>query len=202
MSHPSPVLSPRAATVPAATEVCLCPEREICSLFYICDFEYCFPHPNQFRWLRQTTSKVVRRLGRAFPVCLSVCPRAARGPPAAPRRGSSAPEACRRARCGTEHMRSADTAAQRLTECLSRGRGLRPSIDRACAGDVCAALLFRLMHSTAVLATPIIVFFLLEWFVDDSQPEWPGYCFAAGFGAVGLIAACAHSCSLRCSLAS
>ena len=58
------------------------------------------------------------------------------------------------------------------------------------------------MHSTAVLATPIIVFFLLEWFVDDSQPEWPGYCLAAGFGAAGLIAACAQSCSLRCSLAS
>ena len=97
-------------------------------------------------------------------------------------------------------MLTADAAAQRLTKCLSGGRGLRPSIDSACAGDVCAALLFRLMHSTAVLATPIIVFFLLEWFVDDSQPEWPGYCFAAGFGVVGLIAACAQSCSLRCSL--
>ena len=97
-------------------------------------------------------------------------------------------------------------SAQRLAACLSRGlsRGLslRASIDRAWAADVVAALLFRLMHSTAVLATPIIVFFLLEWFVDDSQPEWPGYCLAAGFGAAGLIAACAQSCSLRCSLAS
>ena len=97
-------------------------------------------------------------------------------------------------------MLAADAAARRLTECLSRGGGLRPSIDRACAGDVCAALLFRLVHSTAVLATPIIVFFLLEWYVDDAQPEWPGYCYAAGFGAAGLIAACAQSCSLRCSL--
>ena len=89
----------------------------------------------------------------------------------------------------TERMLAADAAARRLTECLSRGGGLRPSIDRACAGDVCAALLFRLVHSTAVLATPIIVFFLLEWYVDDAQPEWPGYCFAAGFGAAGLITA-------------
>ena len=93
-------------------------------------------------------------------------------------------------------------SAQRLAACLSRGLSLRASIDRAWAADVLAALLFRLMHSTAVLATPIIVFFLLEWFVDDSQPEWPGYCLAAGFGAAGLIAACAQSCSLRCSLAS
>ena len=86
-------------------------------------------------------------------------------------------------------MLAADAAARRLTECLGRGGGLRPSIDRACASDVCAALLFRLVHSTAVLATPIIVFFLLEWYVDDAQPEWPGYCYAAGFGAAGLIAA-------------
>ena len=97
-------------------------------------------------------------------------------------------------------MVAADAAAQRLASYLSLGHGLRPSVDRACAGDVCAALLFRLMHSIAVLATPIIVFFLLEWFVDESQPEWPGYIFAAGFGAVGLIAAYAQSLSLRCSL--
>ena len=68
-------------------------------------------------------------------------------------------------------MLAADAAARRLTECLGRGGGLRPSIDRACASDVCAALLFRLVHSTAVLATPIIVFFLLEWYVHDAQPN-------------------------------
>jgi hypothetical protein len=97
---------------------------------------------------------------------------------------------------------AAPGASAQLADCLSRGLSLRASIDRAWAADVVAALLFRLMHSTAVLATPIIVFFLLEWFVDDSRPEWPGYCLAAGFGAAGIIAACAQSCSLRCSLAS
>ena len=122
---------------------------------------------------------------------------------ALPRAGRA--QRCRR-RCVRQLRRPMAAApgasAQRLAACLSRGLSLRASIDRAWAADVLAALLFRLMHSTAVLATPIIVFFLLEWFVDDSQPEWPGYCLAAGFGAAGLIAACAQSCSLRCSLAS